>query len=108
VGCDRYRCPPVLRTRPCRRHLRGPRPALQLWDLTTVLKGPKKAKKSSKGGAGAGAGAADAHPSLVKLDTTGACRAHDKDVNGLAVAPNDQLLASASQDKTIKVRLGSG
>ncbi|KAH7951980.1 hypothetical protein HPB52_016325 [Rhipicephalus sanguineus] len=29
--------------------------------------------------------------------------AHEKDINGLAVAPNDQLIASASQDKTAKL-----
>ncbi|KAK8757288.1 hypothetical protein V5799_000011 [Amblyomma americanum] len=28
--------------------------------------------------------------------------AHEKDINGLAVSPNDQLIASASQDKTAK------
>lgn len=35
--------------------------------------------------------------SLVSL------KAHDKDINCLDVAPNDQLLASGSQDKTIKI-----
>ncbi|KAH7945877.1 hypothetical protein HPB49_016771 [Dermacentor silvarum] len=29
--------------------------------------------------------------------------AHEKDINGLAVSPNDQLIASASQDKTAKL-----
>jgi U3 small nucleolar RNA-associated protein 13 len=29
--------------------------------------------------------------------------AHEKDINALAVAPNDKLIASASADKTIKV-----
>ena len=31
-------------------------------------------------------------------------KAHDKDVNGITVAPNDKLVATASQDKTAKVR----
>lgn len=30
-------------------------------------------------------------------------RAHDKDINSVAVAPNDKLMASGSQDKTVKV-----
>jgi U3 small nucleolar RNA-associated protein 13 len=35
--------------------------------------------------------------------TTAAVVAHEKDVNALAVAPNDRLLATGSQDKTIKL-----
>eukprot|EP00743_Colponemidia_sp_Colp-15_P006824 GILK01007361.1.p1 GENE.GILK01007361.1~~GILK01007361.1.p1 ORF type:complete len:792 (+),score=140.99 GILK01007361.1:243-2378(+) len=30
-------------------------------------------------------------------------RAHDKDINAVAVAPNDKLFASGSQDKTVKI-----
>jgi len=30
-------------------------------------------------------------------------RAHGKDVNAIAISPNDQLLATASQDKTVKL-----
>eukprot|EP00727_Mastigamoeba_balamuthi_P000997 m51a1_g10895 hypothetical protein (868) ;mRNA; f:19729-22920 len=30
-------------------------------------------------------------------------RAHAKDINGLAVAPNDKIIATASQDKTAKI-----
>lgn len=30
-------------------------------------------------------------------------RAHEKDINALAVSPNDKLFASGSQDKTIKI-----
>jgi U3 small nucleolar RNA-associated protein 13 len=30
-------------------------------------------------------------------------RAHDKDINTLAVSPNDSLVASGSQDKTIRL-----
>jgi len=29
--------------------------------------------------------------------------AHDKEINSLCVSPNDKILASASQDKTVKV-----
>lgn len=39
----------------------------------------------------------------VTVTTLAAVRAHDKDVNALAVSPNDRLIASASQDKLIKV-----
>ena len=30
-------------------------------------------------------------------------KAHDKDINSLAISPNDKLIASASQDRTAKV-----
>mgnify|MGYP000630684163 FL=1 len=37
------------------------------------------------------------------LKTMLAVKAHDKDINCLAVSPNDKLIASASQDKSIKL-----
>lgn len=40
---------------------------------------------------------------ITALTTLGAVKAHDKDVNALAVSPNDRFIASASQDKLIKV-----
>jgi U3 small nucleolar RNA-associated protein 13 len=43
--------------------------------------------------------------SIVKLKTQAAVAAHDKDLNQLAISPNDALIASASQDKTVKVSL---
>ncbi|RLN95089.1 hypothetical protein BBJ28_00000119 [Nothophytophthora sp. Chile5] len=42
-------------------------------------------------------------PQELTLSTLGAVKAHEKDVNALAVAPNDRFIASASQDKLIKV-----
>ena len=35
--------------------------------------------------------------------TSAAVVAHEKDINAVAVAPNDKIIASASQDKTIKL-----
>nr|KAG5697877.1 hypothetical protein BaRGS_017134 [Batillaria attramentaria] len=40
---------------------------------------------------------------LATLHTSSTERAHEKDINFVAVAPNDQFLASASQDKTAKL-----
>jgi U3 small nucleolar RNA-associated protein 13 len=37
------------------------------------------------------------------LSTTHTVRAHEKDLNCLSVSPNDQIIASASQDKLIKI-----
>ncbi|OQS02355.1 U3 small nucleolar RNA-associated protein [Thraustotheca clavata] len=37
------------------------------------------------------------------LTAMSAAKAHDKDVNALAVAPNDRFIASGSQDKLIKI-----
>lgn len=39
----------------------------------------------------------------MSVTTLAAVRAHDKDVNALAVSPNDRFIASASQDKLIKI-----
>ncbi|KAF1332149.1 U3 small nucleolar rna-associated protein, partial [Globisporangium splendens] len=40
---------------------------------------------------------------VTTLTTLGAVKAHEKDVNAIAVSPNDRFIASASQDKLIKV-----
>lgn len=40
---------------------------------------------------------------VKSIVTLSAVKAHDKDVNAIAVSPNDRLVASASQDKLIKV-----
>jgi U3 small nucleolar RNA-associated protein 13 len=37
------------------------------------------------------------------LSAAATVRAHEKDINMVAVAPNDSLVATASQDKTVKV-----
>eukprot|EP00730_Choanoeca_flexa_P004447 TRINITY_DN11700_c0_g2_i1.p1 TRINITY_DN11700_c0_g2~~TRINITY_DN11700_c0_g2_i1.p1 ORF type:complete len:771 (+),score=175.89 TRINITY_DN11700_c0_g2_i1:84-2315(+) len=39
----------------------------------------------------------------VALKATFTVRAHEKDVNSVAVAPNDKIIATGSQDKTIKI-----
>lgn len=45
--------------------------------------------------------AADSGPVLLQAQTTRRC--HDKDINSLAVSPNDKLLATGSQDRTAKL-----
>ena len=40
----------------------------------------------------------------INLSTSFTCKAHSKDINGLAVSKNYAYLATASQDKTAKVR----
>lgn len=60
---------------------------LKVWDLAPYIDPP--------------AGTASA--SAVPLRVTAAVVAHDKDVNSVAVAPNDSLVATGSQDKTAKV-----
>lgn len=39
----------------------------------------------------------------TSVSVTGTTRAHDKDINTVDVSPNDKLIATGSQDKTIKV-----
>ena len=44
------------------------------------------------------------HPDYcTKLTCTHSVRAHEKDINSVAVSPNDSMVASASQDKTIRL-----
>ncbi|XP_053527666.1 transducin beta-like protein 3 isoform X1 [Artibeus jamaicensis] len=45
--------------------------------------------------------APDSGPVLLQAQTTQRC--HDKDINSVAVAPNDKLLATGSQDRTAKL-----
>ncbi|KAL3146439.1 hypothetical protein ABBQ32_003118 [Trebouxia sp. C0010 RCD-2024] len=40
---------------------------------------------------------------MAKLKATAATSAHDKDINAIAVAPNDSLICTASQDRTAKI-----
>jgi WD40 repeat protein len=40
---------------------------------------------------------------LTKLVVSHNVRGHDKDINTLAVSPNDSMAASGSQDKTIRL-----
>lgn len=39
----------------------------------------------------------------TKLSCSHSVRAHEKDINSVAVSPNDSMVASASQDKTIRL-----
>lgn len=59
---------------------------MQVWDVKPFL------------AAGPAAGSAPA-----ELRATAAVAAHDKDINAVAVAPNDSLVVTASQDRTAKV-----
>jgi len=45
-----------------------------------------------------------AGPQPAALCATAAAAAHDKDINAVAVAPNDALVVTASQDRTAKAR----
>uniref|UniRef100_A0A2K6NRR7 Transducin beta like 3 n=1 Tax=Rhinopithecus roxellana TaxID=61622 RepID=A0A2K6NRR7_RHIRO len=45
--------------------------------------------------------APDNSPILLQAQTTQRC--HDKDINSVAIAPNDKLLATGSQDRTAKL-----
>jgi U3 small nucleolar RNA-associated protein 13 len=57
---------------------------MKLWQLKVI--------ENSEGGA--------THYGVESVQTV---IGHEKDINSIAVAPNDKLIASASQDKTIKV-----
>ena len=65
---------------------------LKVWDIAPFVDTP------------ASAAATPSPPAALRV--TAAVVAHDKDINTVAVAPNDSLIATGSQDKTAKVCLG--
>ena len=67
---------------------------LRVWDVARVLNTRKPRVKSAQAG-----GSTHKTP----LPALAAIPAHDKDINAVCISPNDQLVASASQDKTIKL-----
>ena len=60
---------------------------LKVWDVDAALANP----------------AGDSSGAVPRLKATAATSAHDKDINAVAVAPNDSLICTASQDRTAKV-----
>lgn len=63
---------------------------IQVWDVSKLMEG---------GAAGAEEG------KTPKLRAIAAVAAHDKDINALAVSPNDAFICTASQDRTAKAKL---
>ncbi|KAL6073157.1 U3 small nucleolar RNA-associated protein 13 [Balamuthia mandrillaris] len=65
---------------------------IKCWDVTDVLTARLQA------------GATDKKAEEVTIPSAKwTKKAHDKDINAIAVAPNDKIFATASQDKTIKI-----
>lgn len=62
---------------------------LKVWDVAAAL-AANPTGQSSK--------------AVPSLKAAAATSAHDKDINAVAVAPNDSLLCTTSQDRTAKVR----
>jgi WD40 repeat protein len=79
--------------------LPSPRPAG--WSRAH-LRGVLRAVTAGAGAGGSGGGALDPLPAL-RPRTLAAAVAHDKDVNAVAVAPNDKLVATGGQDKLVKL-----
>ena len=48
---------------------------------------------------------AEGYTKDMKMAVKATEKAHDKDINSVAVSPNDKLIASGSQDKTVKVNI---
>jgi len=70
---------------------------LKKWDLSPLLAGGGGGKTKKKG---ATAASGEEAPTLSCLATV---LAHSKEVNALAVAPNDRLAITGSQDRSLKV-----
>jgi U3 small nucleolar RNA-associated protein 13 len=67
---------------------------LRVWDVARVLDTRNAMVKSASQGG---------NTNDTPLPALAAIPAHDKDINAVCISPNDQLVASASQDKTIKL-----
>ena len=66
---------------------------LKKWDMRPVFASLLPgAEKATAGGA-----------EVVELRVLEGARAHEKDINALCVSPNDRLVATASQDRTVKL-----
>ena len=63
-------------------------PLLQVWDVSGVAASLDSSASSE---------------APAQLQSTAVVAAHDKDINALAVSPNDALICTASQDRTAKV-----
>ncbi|KAJ1672564.1 U3 small nucleolar RNA-associated protein, partial [Spiromyces aspiralis] len=61
---------------------------VKLWDLSGVPKTSAAARQLA---------------APIRLSARYTFKAHDKDINSLAIAPNDQVFATGSQDKTAKL-----
>ena len=64
---------------------------LRVWDVSRVLETMKNSSTAAE------------TQSESPLPALAAIPAHDKDINAVCISPNDQIVASASQDKTIKL-----
>ena len=75
---------------------------LKVWELAGCVAAAGRLRVPSAGVDGGVDGSVDeAKPEALRASA--AVLAHDKDVNSVAVAPNDSLVATGSQDKTAKV-----
>lgn len=85
---------------------------LKVWDLAAALEpragaaAAEPAAKKKKGGKKGSEAieAAAGKDDVRELKVTAAVAAHDKDINAVAVSPNDAFICTASQDRTAKVR----
>jgi U3 small nucleolar RNA-associated protein 13 len=68
---------------------------LKVWDLAPLAAAAAAAAAAREAGSAA--------PAPLQLRALAATAAHDKEINCVAVAPGDALVASASQDRTIRL-----
>ncbi len=68
---------------------------LKVWDISSL--------SLDSGASGSGDVAAASKKKVASLQAVAAVAAHMKDINAVAVAPNDSVVASASQDRTVKI-----
>jgi hypothetical protein len=68
--------------------------ATQVWDIAGLLRPPAKGAKGE---------VEEEEGKEKELLAVTAVGAHEKEINGVAVSPNDTLICTASQDRTAKV-----
>ena len=73
------------------------------WNLPGASELMEKASMTLRNSSTQGMGDADSSSIILELRVFESAKAHDKDINVVRVAPNDSLVATGSQDKTVKI-----
>jgi U3 small nucleolar RNA-associated protein 13 len=76
---------------------------LKVWDLSAIPAALQQLNNND-GEDGSEEGEEEGKDSIIiKLKVTAAVAAHDKDINTIAISPNNKLVVSGSQDKTANI-----
>jgi len=77
---------------------------LKVWDLSAIPAALRQqSSNDDEDGSEEGEEEGKKDSFIIKLKVTAAVAAHDKDINAIAISPNNKLVVSGSQDKTANI-----